>query len=71
MFQLFFTASLVDFVVEQTNLYASQVLNEQAATKWMDVTEADILAFLGFATLMGVNKLPAGVNPHLQVLPNC
>jgi len=46
-------------VVEQTNLYASQVLNEQAATKWTDVTNADMLAFLGFSILMGVNKLPA------------
>ena len=61
-FQLFFTASLVGLVAEQTNLYASQVLNEQTATKWTDVTEVDILAFLGFATLMGVNKLPALVH---------
>ena len=38
------------------------MLNEQAATKWTDVTEADILAFLGFAILMGINKLPALVH---------
>ena len=60
-FQLFFTATLVNLVVEQTNLYASQVLGERASS-WKDVTENDILAFLGFAILMGVNQLPALVH---------
>ena len=47
--------------MEQANLYATQVLGERA-TSWNDVDESDILAFLGFAILMGVNQLPALVH---------
>ncbi len=49
-------------MVEQTNLYAAQVLGETAATRWTEVTDSDIRAFLGFAILMGVNQLPALVH---------
>ena len=58
-FQLFFTSALVTLIVEQTNLYASQVLAESANSKWTAVTEDDIWAFLGFTILMGINVLPA------------
>ena len=58
-FKLFFTAALVTTVVEQTNLYAAQVLGEGAETGWTNVTESEIYAFLGMAILMGVNQLPA------------
>ena len=51
-FQIFFTAALLNSVVEQTNLYAAQVLGEGAASSWTNVSESDILAFLGFAILM-------------------
>ena len=64
-FNLFFTTALVRLIVEQTNLYAAHALcgmSERAATSWKDVTESDILAFLGFAILMGVNQLPAMVH---------
>ena len=64
-FQLFFTTALVRLIVEQTNSYAAHALNEmseRAATRWKDVTESDILAFLGFAILMGANQLPAMVH---------
>lgn len=43
----------------QTNLYASQVLGDRTDTSFKDVDESDILAFLGFAILMGINQLPA------------
>ena len=46
-------------MVEQTNLYAAQVLGDQTQTSWTNVTEGDIYAFLGIAILMGVNQLPA------------
>jgi len=49
----------VTLIVEQTNLYASQVLEGSAYTKWTAVTENDIWAFLGFTILMGINVLPA------------
>jgi len=58
-FKLFFTAALVTTMVEQTNLYAAQVLGDQTQTAWTNVTEGDIYAFLGIAILMGVNQLPA------------
>ena len=58
-FQLFFTTALVRCIVVQTNLYASQVLGVRADTSFKDVDESDILAFLGFAILMGINQLPA------------
>ena len=51
-FKLFFTAALVTTMVEQTNLYAAQVLGDQTQTSWTNVTEGDIYAFLGIAILM-------------------
>ena len=58
-FRLFFTVALMSTVVEQTNLYARQVLGDNGVGNWTDVTESDILAFLGFAILMGINQLPS------------
>ena len=58
IFKLFFTTTLVATIVEQTNVYARQVLGDAAEGKWTDVTDADIWAFLGFALLMGINRLP-------------
>lgn len=51
--------------MEQTNLYNAHALSEMgetASTSWKDVTESDILAFLGFAILMGVNQLAVTVH---------
>ena len=45
-------------IVEQTNAYAHEVLGDAAGDKWSDVTAEDIRAFLGFALLMGINRLP-------------
>ena len=56
-FQLFFSVALVREIVEQTNRYASHVI-EGGNSKWTDVTESDIWAFLGFMILMGINRLP-------------
>ena len=57
IFRLFFTRALMSTVILQTNLYAQQVLGENSIDSWTDVTESDILAFLGFAILMGINQL--------------
>jgi len=46
-------------MVEQTNLYAVQVLRDKTETSWTNVTEGDIYVFLGIAVLMGVNQLHA------------
>ena len=58
MFQLFFTTALMGSIVEQTNLYAHQVLGDAVGRKWTDVTPDDLWALLGFALLMGINRLP-------------
>ena len=58
VFRLFFTTTLVATIVEQTNLYARQVLGDPAERRWTDITADDIWAFLGFALLMGINRLP-------------
>ena len=60
-FQLFFTASLMSVIIEQTNLYAQQVIGE-GGNGWSDITESDLLAFLGFSILMGINQLPSLVD---------
>ena len=70
IFQLFFTTTLIDLIVEQTNLYASQVMDPTHYEKWtvMDpthyekwtkVTAEEILAYFGFMILMGINHLPS------------
>ena len=58
IFQLFFTSALMATVVEQTNIYAHQVLGDSAEGRWTDVTPEDMWAFLGFVILMGINRLP-------------
>ena len=58
IFKLFMTSALVAMIVEQSNLYARQVLGDAADT-WEDITENDIWAMFGFCILMGINKLPA------------
>ena len=58
IFQLFFTSALMATVVEQTNLYAHQVLGDAAEGRWTDITAEDMWAFLGFVIFMGINRLP-------------
>ncbi len=52
-FKLFFTAALLQLVVEQSNRYAVEVLGERASS-WEDVADSEILAFLGFTILMAL-----------------
>ena len=59
IFQLFFTTTLIDLIVEQTNLYASQVMDPTHYEKLTKVTAEEILAYFGFMILMGINHLPS------------
>ena len=59
IFKVFFSATLIDFIVTQTNLYASQVMSAAQYAKWTDVTAEEIWAFFRFMILMGINQLPA------------
>ena len=69
---MFFTVTLVGTIVEQTNIYARQVLGEHRP--WKYVTEEDIWAFFGFCILMGINRLQAlrhywSNDPHFHYQP--
>ena len=45
--------------MEQTNLYANQVMSDEQYAKWVHVNEEEIWAYMGFVILMGINHLPA------------
>ena len=58
VFQLFFTDDLLKWIVCQSNLYAKQVLSEEAFERWKPVSTEELKAFIGFCLLMGINHLP-------------
>ena len=58
VFKLIFTTTFMATIVQETNRYVRHVLGDAADSKWVDVTVEDICEFLGFALLMGINKLP-------------
>ena len=51
-----YTTTLIHLIVDQTNLYASQVMDISQYEKWSKVTADEIWAYFGF---MGINHLPA------------
>ena len=59
VFELMFTPSLMDAIVEQTNLYAKEVMGGEKYDAWDKVTTDELKAYLGFCILMGINRLPA------------
>ena len=58
VFNLFFTGEICSYIVEQTNLYAKEVMGDQY-THWEKVTVAELRAYFGFMTLMGIVSEPA------------
>lgn len=59
VFDLMFTPSFLDTIVEQSNLYAKQVMEEEKYASWEKLTREELRAYLGFCILMGVVHLPA------------
>jgi len=70
-FRLLFTDSIVDNIVEQTNLYATQpkpqIVRSSTGTRvhktlptqnWSPTTKAEIEAFIGMSILVAIHKLP-------------
>jgi len=53
----FFTASLIDMIVLETNHYATEML-PKAKTVWFDVTADNIMCFLALFILMGNVQKP-------------
>ena len=62
VFLLFFSMGIMEVVVNQTNLYASQVMGPEKFAAWEQVTVTELKAYFGFMILMGINKLPALVD---------
>ena len=56
IFSLFINDYLVGMIVEKTNRYAEQCLQE--TNKQWSTNAEEIRAFLGFMILMGINRLP-------------
>ena len=59
IFRLFFTTSLLQLIVDQTNLYALQCMGENTYETWEKVTETELEAYFGFMILMGTVRLPS------------
>ena len=47
----------MDEMVEQSNLYAKEVMGEETYATWEKITQ-ELKAYLGFSVLMGINHLP-------------
>ena len=59
IFRLLLTTTIMETIVEQTNLYAQQVMGADAYITWAEVTVQELSAFLGFSILMSINHLPS------------
>ena len=53
---------IMQLIVDQTNLYASQVMAPDKFAAWEQATVPELKAYFGFMILMGINKLPALVD---------
>ena len=58
-FDMLFTPALMDTIVEQSNLYAKEVMGDDKYSSWVKITREELKAYLGFCILMGINHLPA------------
>ena len=54
--ELFFTPTIVEEIVNQTNRYAEEVMRVEAYVSWKTISEEDIRAFICFCILMGINQ---------------
>ena len=59
IFLLFFTDELLGMIVDQTNLYAAQIMKIEVYSKWVLLTFPELKAYLGFYILMGLVRMPA------------
>lgn len=73
-FQQFVTDSFIDNIVLESNRYAQQVMAAEDYTKWEKFTSTEMLAYLGFAVIMGIVHLPEvedywKLDPYLHYSP--
>jgi hypothetical protein len=68
-----FTPALLDSIVEESNMYAKEVMGEEKFRSWVKITSEEFKAYLGFCILMGINHLPAldywSTDPTLHYSP--
>ena len=57
VFFLFFTLSILEHIVRQSNIYAGEMMGERFA-HWQLYTVEELCAYLGFMILMGIVRLP-------------
>ena len=59
VFELFFTPDILSLIIEQTKIYAGQVLGEEKYSEWEKITGNELRAYFGFKILMGPYPKPA------------
>jgi hypothetical protein len=59
IFNFFFTIEILEYIVQQTNLYASECMGAVAFESWQPLSVPELQAYMGFMILMGLVKLPA------------
>ena len=59
IFFLFFTPTLLELIVEQTNKYAAECMGLEKYKKWNKVTVDELCAYMGFMLLMGIVHHPS------------
>lgn len=64
LYKLFFTDYILDMIVEETNKYAVQCINNSSSSSkrhqqaWQPVTRGEMNTFIGILLIMGVTQLP-------------
>lgn len=58
IFFLFFTSSILEHIVEESNRYAAVCMGDRFHT-WQPITVDELCAYLGFMLLMGIVNLPS------------
>ena len=59
IFFLFFTPTLLQLIVDQSNKYAAECMGQEKYDRWTEITVAELTAYMGFMLLMGVVQLPS------------
>ena len=59
IFFLFFTPTLLELIVEQSNKYAAECMGPDKYEKWTEITVEELCAYMGFMLLMGIVHLPS------------
>ena len=59
IFSLFFTTSLLQYIVVQSNQYALECMGGEKFGHWTQITTEDLQAYMGFKVLMGIVHMPS------------